>query len=160
MFVLNNYVSSFTSEYTKKEAVRRIKSNAEALGISQSDEHEDKFTANMKNIPFSPILNVNVDEKVEGSVVFVRMSPLPFMRKALNVIFALLGIITLLLFALSILGKLSLIVPILAFFVFFCLRIGVDRLWAKRGCIKAFKKLGKALGYSPDKVIIFKVKKP
>ena len=160
MFIFNSYVASFTSEYSDKISYKKLVENATVSGFSLLENREEgKLIAMEEKRFFSPVLSVNISEKVDGALVYVRMDASKG-KKAFSVFLT------------------SLLVLLFAFSIFLCVSQGVhfmvsvatffasclflhffERLWAKKGCIKTYKKLGAILDYTPPVVTIIKVKK-
>ncbi len=166
MLLLNSYVTSFTSTYSKKVAEKIINNDSNKTGfeIQKAEEGEvGKFFLSPKkekgNSSFLPYLTLSVSEKVDGALVYVRMDSKKGKKAFVLSVFSLLAVALVCLIVFAVKGLIHFVFP-LAFGIalLFALRL-TEKAWAKACCIKSVKKFGKILGYTPDKVIIFKVKK-
>lgn len=160
MFIFNSYVSSFTSEYTKKVAIKKLMGEIDNKGFCVLEEKEDEpYRVVLKHKKSSLTLRCAISEKVDGALVFARMEPSKA-KKVLSVVISLLAIIgEIVLIVLSVLGYFHFSVPIWSFVAFAVIFRLIELSWAKLNCIKGYKLLGSILGYTPPKVTIFKVKK-
>ncbi len=162
MLIFNNYVSSFTSDYSKNVTFEKIiggekKSDYHVLKSENGDSC--KIELKWNNIFFSPEMSIVIDEKVDGALVYVRMDSSKG-KKAFSVCVTLSFLLLLISFiVLTFWGKIHFAVPILTFFggiVFFRY---FEKFWAKKGCIKALKKIGSVVDYTPPYVTVIKIAK-
>lgn len=166
MLLLNSYVTSFTSVYSKKAAERIINNDSDKTGfeIIKTEEGDvGKFFLSPKkekgNSSFLPYLTLSVSEKVDGSLVYVRMDSKKGKKSFMLSLFSLFTVALICLVVLAVKGIVHFAFPV-AFGIALLLALRLtERAWAKTCCIKSVKKFGEILGYTPEKVIIFKVKK-
>ncbi len=160
MFIFNSYVASFTSKYSDKISYKKLVEKASVSGFSLLENREEgKLILKDEKRFFSPVLSVNISEKVDGALVYVRMDA----SKGKKVFSAFMTLFLTLIFAFSVtmcvLWGVHFMVSVATFFSS-CLFIHFfERFWAKKGCIKTYKKLGAILDYTPPVVTIIKVKK-
>lgn len=163
MLIFNNYVSSFTSEYTKNVTFKKIidgEKSSDYRVLKSENGKSCNISIEWQKKLFSPETSIIIDEKVDGASVYVRMDSSKgkkFFSVCVTILFLLMVISFI---VLTFWGKIHFAVPIVTFaagFVFFrCF----EKSWAKKGCIKALKKIGAIVDYTPPYVTVIKVKKP